>query len=336
MRLLTTTLFLLALACHVSPVHTTGPAASPPLALVVSAYEAAAHMALPESTPEEHPDLPNLFVLSPNIISGGEPQSRAGFELLAERGVKTILSVDGKVPDAKTAAELGMRYVHIPIQYRGIKPSEILRIAKTFRELEAPFFVHCFHGRHRGPAVAALGRVVLDGITRQQAIAEMRQWMGTSSQYEGLYLTIARAPMPGARETAALAFGFPAARPFVGFRQVMVETSRVWDILQALSDRGWSVDPAHPDVDPVNQARQLSDLFMAALEMEEVQERPPTLRDWLTEAQSEAAGLVSHLEGLSAAHSAPYRPTGGIEGAGAAMGRLQSACNACHREHRND
>ena len=72
---------------------------------------------------------------------------------------------------------------------------------KTFRELDGPFYVHCFHGKHRGPAAAAaLGRIAVDGVPREQAIAEMRQWCGTSEKYEGLYRTIAEVLRPDAED----------------------------------------------------------------------------------------------------------------------------------------
>ena len=48
----------------------------------------------------------------------------------------------------------------------GINEDEIAMIAKTFREVEGPFYVHCYHGKHRGPAAAAIGRVALDGLGR--------------------------------------------------------------------------------------------------------------------------------------------------------------------------
>ncbi|MDP6369233.1 MAG: hypothetical protein QF615_06460, partial [Planctomycetota bacterium] len=121
------------------------PLAARPLPAGVNALEASLSLELAEMEGEEHPSLHNLFTLSPNIISGGEPATSAALEALALRGVKTIVSVDGKVPDSATAAQLGMRYVHIPIQYKGITEDELLALAKTFRELEAPFFVHCFH-----------------------------------------------------------------------------------------------------------------------------------------------------------------------------------------------
>ena len=305
---------------------------APPLSAGVSALEASLALELPAAAGEEHPELHNLFVLSPNVISGGEPGSPAALELLAQRGVKTIISVDGKVPDASTAAELGLRYVHIPIQYKVITPDELLRLAKTFRELEAPFFVHCFHGPHRGPAAAAVGRLVLDGISRTQALAEMRQWMGTSTKYAGLYRTVASAPLPTAAEPAASSFAFPAAHPFEGFRAMMVETSRVWDRLVLLSKGGWRADPAHPDIVPLNEARQLAELYGAALELDDVRVRPASLRDILAESHSDAAALVRALEDASAAPSAVSQ----LEvTAGDSMDRLKAACGACHQAHRN-
>ena len=90
---------------------------APPLELSGSAYDRAGDVQLPTASAEEGPGLHNVYHLSDSIISGSEPAGRAAFEELAAMGVKTILSVDGAVPDAETASELGMRYVHVPIQY---------------------------------------------------------------------------------------------------------------------------------------------------------------------------------------------------------------------------
>jgi protein tyrosine phosphatase (PTP) superfamily phosphohydrolase (DUF442 family) len=203
-----------------------------PIQVTSSAYEAAAVSQLPEQAPIEYPGLHHLFWLSDDILSGAEPEGDVALEKLAEMGIKTILSVDGKAPDAETAKKLGMRYVHVPIRYRGIEQDELLKIAKTFRELEGPFYVHCYHGVHRGPAAAAVGRVVLDGAPREQAIAEMRQYCGTSSKYEGLYGAIAFGQLPSAEETQAYPFGFEAQHQFRGFRHAMVDLARSWDLIK--------------------------------------------------------------------------------------------------------
>ena len=147
------------------------PPVAAPIAQVDSAYSLASKIALPPTKPEDAHGLHNLFRLSPNVISGAEPSTDESFEQLAAMGVKTVISVDGKKPELELAQKHGMRYVHIPIEYKGISDEELLQIVKTYRECEGPFYAHCFHGKHRGPAAAAIGRLVLDGASREEAIA---------------------------------------------------------------------------------------------------------------------------------------------------------------------
>lgn len=228
------------------------------------AYDVAGTEQLPAAEPEEHADLHNVFELSENIVSGSEPHGEAAFEILRSKGIRTILSVDGKVPDAAMAAEYGMNYVHVPIQYKGVTDVEVAEIAKTFREQEGPFYVHCFHGKHRGPAAAAIGRLVLDGISRETAMAEMRQWCGTADSYEGLYDTIAHAPVPSAQQTSAMDWDFPAASPLEGVGGAMVEINRAHDHLKSLAKNAWRPDASHPDLDALNEATKLASTFERA------------------------------------------------------------------------
>jgi protein tyrosine phosphatase (PTP) superfamily phosphohydrolase (DUF442 family) len=298
--------------------------APPPLEGVANAYEAAGRRKLAQTAPEESPGLHNVFHLSEEVISGSEPHGDAAFERLAAMGVKTILSVDGKVPDKEAAARHGMRYVHVPIHYSGISEDELVRIAKTFREIEGPFFVHCFHGKHRGPAAAAVGRLVLDGATRDQALAEMRQWCGTSSKYEGLYQTVASGAMPSSTVTKRYAWDFPAAHPLGGFRQAMVEVARHWDNLVALQKRDWKVDPKHPDVDPRNEAAKLAGLYVRANGLKEVKKAPEDFRDWMLTSEEESAKLTQALE------------SGENAKASKALRVLKQTCGSCHAGYRNE
>jgi hypothetical protein len=305
------------------PAATPTKEAPPPLQGVANAYEAAVRRELTERAPEESPGLHNVFCLSESVISGSEPHGDEAFQRLAALGVTTILSVDGKVPDEAAAARHGMRYVHVPIHYSGISADELVRIAKTFREAESPFYVHCFHGKHRGPAAAAVGRLVLDGAPRAQALAEMRQWCGTSSKYEGLFQTIASGGMPSTEETARYAWDFPAAHPLGGFRHAMVGVARHWDNLVALQKRDWKVDPKHPDVDPRNEAAKLADLFARANGLAEVKKSPEDLRDWMMTSVEESAKLAKALE------------SGANAKASKALRVVKQTCASCHASYRN-
>jgi protein tyrosine phosphatase (PTP) superfamily phosphohydrolase (DUF442 family) len=290
------------------------------------AYEVAGKISLPRIEPQDRPDLQNVFDLSGSIVSGGEPHTEDAFASLAERGIKTIVSVDGKIPDAEAARRHGLRYVHVPIRYSGIEYDELVRLAKTFRELEAPFYVHCFHGKHRGPAAAAVGRVVLDGASRQRAVAEMRQWCGTSSSYSGLYASVASAPYPAAEETAVFRWSFPVAHPMSGFRESMVPISRAYDHLKSLAGRDWRVDPAHPDIDALNEAEILLESFRGSCELDEVATRPEDFRGWLTDSVRSGEKLIEELKRLREGRSA---------GATEAMRSIGASCQACHQAYRN-
>jgi hypothetical protein len=238
--------------------------------------------------------------------------------------------VDGKTPDAEAAAELGMRYVHVPIQYRGITPDELLKISKTFREAEGPFYVHCFHGKHRGPAAAAVGRLVLDGAPREQAIAEMRQWCGTSGKYEGLYRTVASTAMPTAEQSADLDWELASAQEFDGIRDLMIRISRHFDNVEGMAKRDWTVNPDHPDVDPANEAAILRGLFEMARELPEVAEAPADYRSWIDDAVD---GSVQLREAWSTRQEGQSEDA---SGSAAAFAALKASCTACHTDYRND
>jgi protein tyrosine phosphatase (PTP) superfamily phosphohydrolase (DUF442 family) len=308
-----------------------------PLDYEGTAYELAGAEPLDESPPQELPGLHNVYRLSEQIISGSEPQGEDAFAHLAGMGVKTILSVDGKQPDADAAAEHGLRYVHIPIEYKGIADGELAAITKTFRELEGPFYVHCFHGRHRGPAAAAVGRVVVDGASRKTALAEMRQWCGTAEEYEGLYATVASAPLPDPAATAALDFDFPVAHTLEGVRGVMIPVPRAHDNLKALAKHGWAIDPEHPDVDPLNEAEILAELFDALQAQPDATDKPDDYQGFMQDARRSTDELIDALRTGRAGLS----PHDALEGearerADAAMAGIKASCKSCHAGYRDN
>ena len=328
---------LLVAACETSsapdgPSNSAKDATAPPapIALTTTGWEAAEIVKLPAVKPDNWDDLHNVVHLSDNIISGGEPHGDAALKRISEMGVKTILSVDGKTPDAEAAARYGMRYVHIPIHYSGLTESEIADIAKTFEDMEAPFYVHCFHGKHRGPAGAAVGRLVLDGASREQCLAEMRQWSGTSKKYEGLFRDIATKPMPSAEESARHPFDFPAAHPFQGTRKAMIEMARHWDNTVLLGKRDWAADPAHPDLDALNEAQKLHELFVSITAQPEFSKEPDDYRAWMTEARAQTEQLVERLQALQTAAD-----KSAIAAAQAHVKATQELCGSCHGSYRD-
>ena len=328
---------LLAAACHSTSCEACDELASTitfevaaPLDLDGKAYDRAMTIELPPVEPIELPGLHNLFHLSENIVSGSEPHGDEALVELAAMGIRTVVSVDGKAPDVATAEALGMRYVHVPIQYSDISTDEMLKLAKTFRELDGPFYVHCFHGKHRGPAGAMVGRLVLDGVERDEAIAEMRQYCGTSKKYEGLYRVIAAGSVPSAAETAAFDYGFDAIEKAEGVVGSMVILSRAHDNNVVMQESGWKTDPTHPDLDPINEATQLVQGYAMGQDLHEVRTAADDYRSWWDEGLAESQLLLAAVRAVAA---------GDADAAARAdlhFDAVRQSCKDCHGEYRNE
>jgi protein tyrosine phosphatase (PTP) superfamily phosphohydrolase (DUF442 family) len=305
------------------------PPTSPPIANVDNAYALANATKLPVEQPIDTGDIHNLFKLSEDVISGSEPHGEAAFQKLQAMGVKTIVSVDGQVPDVELAQKYGLRYVHVPTEYRGLTNDEVAQLTKTYRECEAPFYTHCFHGKHRGPAAAEIGRIVLDGISREQAIAEMRQYCGTAPEYEGLYRDVATKAIPTEAESRAYEFDFPAKRAFTGFRDSMISISRREDFLTRASKKGFALDPEHPDVDPIHEAGTLADTLRITGELPEVKKRPADFQTWIKTAAEQALVLEKRLSEARTGDAAA------ADAAKRAYADLTATCKTCHDSYRN-
>src|SRR5690606_17968735 len=117
------------------------------------------------------PHLHNLLQVSETIYTGGEPKDDAAFAALAKLGVKTVVSVDGAEPNVKAARAHGLRYVHIPIGYDGVSEEAGKSLARLVRDAQGPFYIHCHHGTHRGPAAAAVACVAAGQGTGKDALA---------------------------------------------------------------------------------------------------------------------------------------------------------------------
>jgi protein tyrosine phosphatase (PTP) superfamily phosphohydrolase (DUF442 family) len=134
-------------------------------------------------TPERlvAPGIENAFRLSPRLYSGGEPQGEGAFKALKALGVKTIISVDGARPDVETARKFGIRYVHLPVGYHGVPREQAVRLVQVTKTLPSPVFIHCHHGKHRGPTAAAVCGIATEGWSKEEAVKWMKQ-AGTSPE----------------------------------------------------------------------------------------------------------------------------------------------------------
>ena len=260
---------------------------------------------------------------SARLAQGGQPVGDAGYAALAAEGVSLVLSVDGQPPDREAAARHGLRVAHVPIGYDGIDVGEALQIVRASQEAPpGTVFIHCHHGKHRGPAAAALARISLDGVSSGQAVAGLEA-SECSPRYKGLYEVVRTFEAPDAASLAACPAPPEAVRP-KGTRAAMVELSHLWEGLEAARKVGWRQPPEHPDVDPAHQAtlvwESLRELHRASL-------KDPA-----------RAGAYSDLAGESELSARELRDALEADQRLLATQRaeaLADRCDTCHADFRN-
>ena len=271
----------------------------------------------------------NTFAVGKRLYSGSSPEGDAAFAALEKLGVRTIVSVDGAVPDAAGAQRHGIRYIHLPFGYDGIPSTNALRLAKAIATVDGPVYLHCHHGKHRGPAAVAIVCEALDGWKPEQAVAWMRA-AGTSTNYAGLYRSVAEFRAPTAAELAAVPAGFSPRAPTPALVDAMVRIDGHIDALDLARKAGFATPKEHPDLVPSGEALQLLELFREARRTGLGAGRGPKHDDGLARAEEAAGRLHDAIQSLDKSRTAPS-----LAAAEKSLAALRQTCAACHKAERD-
>lgn len=274
--------------------------------------------------------LPNPVHLGPNVISGGIPEGDEAFRELAERGVKTIISVDGAKPDVERARRFGLRYVHLPHGYDGISEARAMELAKAVRDLPGPVYVHCHHGKHRSPAAATVACVGAGLLPPQQAVSVL-VLAGTNANYLGLYEAAQRARPIEPSQLDQLDVQFREVVEVPPMAEAMVGIGHTSEHLKRIAEAMFRVPADHPDLDPAHEALLLREQLTELLRTPEVLAEPAHFRELLQESIRLAEGLESTIRN---------RQTSGgdqafLRTASQQLQRIDRNCKDCHRTYRD-
>jgi protein tyrosine phosphatase (PTP) superfamily phosphohydrolase (DUF442 family) len=268
-------------------------------------------------------DINRLLKLEDGIYTGAAPEGAAAFEALVELGVNTVVCVDSAQPNVKLAAEYGLSYVHIPVDYDEISEHALLSIKRMIVERpDDVFYIHCHHGKHRGPAVAAIAWRQRSRCSTASSLSVLTA-AGTSKDYPGLWRAVkewqdpesSRAEWPELHSIA----------PIESFAGGMAKLDRNWDRIKLLHNNNWLVPASHPDLVVINEARQTRDLLRGCAD-----DLPHELIDDADFAKriNKSVALADDLymalvNKKSEAVEVSYK-------------ELKSSCVYCHRKYRND
>jgi len=265
--------------------------------------------------------LPRYRRWSDRIGQGGQPEGDVAFRNLKALGYKTVLTVDGSIPDIEGAEKYGLTYVHVPIGYDGIPRGQALKIVKAAEMCRKPVYVHCHHGRHRGPAAAMLARMAVEGVTNETAVKGL-EISGTSPKYAGLWESVREFKVPTEAELSKITTLPSSVKP-EGLRGMMVDVSHRYAFLKASKMEDWKTPEDHPDVSPPHEARMLWERYREIVRLDEAKKLGKEFLRLANEGEKHATALEEALRAKN------------FERAGQAYKKLKKNCDSCHADYRN-
>lgn len=134
--------------------------------------------------------LPKVFqMVNERLAYGSEPRGKGDLQGLYDKGIRVVVSVDAARPLVEEAESLGMRIIHLPTPYSGFDVGTMGSFKRISMEVNEPIYVHCHHGKHRGPTAAAILAMYRGDFRNDKAIQLMKD-AGTSPEYKGLWKTV--------------------------------------------------------------------------------------------------------------------------------------------------
>lgn len=257
-----------------------------------------------------------LYALSSQLYTGSRPATEKDFAALARMGIETLVSVDGALPQVELARRHGLRYVHIPLPYSGISREAVLQLVAVMQQRRGPVYIHCHHGRHRGPAAAAIAARCQGTFSPAQA-EEFLDQAGTGKEYPGLWRDVRNLEPLSTEERQAL-----SQVPLVEtveqetLAASMARIEMLWSELEALHKQDEDSSQPFPAADFAAKSVLLAEEFQESA-------RLPSDVAALRQGLRETAGLAREL---SAALETSQRSE--------LLRRVGSRCVSCHADHR--
>ena len=114
----------------------------------------------------------NLYGMQPDLYRSALPQASAQ-PLLKSLGIATVINFYQR-GDGSWLHDPQIRQVQLPLRTDRIDDADVLEVLRSIRQAQArgPVLIHCKHGQNRTGLIAAMYRVVYQGWSKQQAMAQ--------------------------------------------------------------------------------------------------------------------------------------------------------------------
>ncbi len=127
------------------------------------------------AVPLEINGLSNLHRVTPTLYRSAQPDEASG-AAISQLGIKTVLSFRKRNKDEPLHKTPGVSFKRYPLYTWDIEEKDILAVLRILNDpANQPILVHCTHGADRTGLMMASYRMIVQGWTKEAAIAEMKQ-----------------------------------------------------------------------------------------------------------------------------------------------------------------
>ena len=146
--------------------------------------------------------IPNFCVVTPDVMWRGAKPARDGAAWLIQRGVRTIVNLELLHDDRRAFGEArptsAGRHEAGYFRVADWEPNAVIAPAllddhvahflAVVDKQPKPVYVHCRSGQNRTGVMVAAYRVIVEGLSRDAAIAEMRRYQGIWFKADSAYI----------------------------------------------------------------------------------------------------------------------------------------------------
>ena len=154
------------------------PLATPAIGQEGAAPAGAARPAVPERNPRwavpiSLQGVPNLHRISPGLYRSEQPTA-LGMKNLEKLGIRTVINLRFFNNDRKEVAGTLLRTERVKILTWDIDDEQVVAVMRMLRDPEnGPYLIHCQHGADRTGLMSAMYRVLEQGWSADDALAEL-------------------------------------------------------------------------------------------------------------------------------------------------------------------
>ena len=117
--------------------------------------------------------VPNLHQITPTLYRSEQPTPQ-GFRNLEKLGIRTVINLRAFNNDEKEARGTSLRTERVKILTWNVDDAHVIEVMRMLRNPEnGPFLIHCQHGADRTGLMSAMYRVLEQGWSVDDALAEL-------------------------------------------------------------------------------------------------------------------------------------------------------------------